>query len=336
MPLDSFEDNYNSNFIGKMHWVNINGVYMNALDKKVSKNVINVKGSLIVDEDIICDATIYDDDIKYTKMILNYAKLKGIKTLYVQHPTKVNEYLEYLPYNKGDLAVNTDDYWLREISADNYNLLDLTNPQYKAKMFYKTDHHWTNESALNAAQAILKKLGLSDELCDSSNYDFDYYEDSLLGSAGIKIGEGYVGKDDFYIFYPKFDTDLVYSHYVNGEYTFGSQGEFKECFIDKSVVEDKEYNNKFNAFLYGGYAENIIHNNNINDGSRLLIISDSFARPMTQYLSLAFEETRYLDPQVGRYNDSLIEYIDEYRPDYVVVMYSLNYELGLLQTELKN
>ena len=33
-------------------------------------------------------------------------------------------------------------------------------------------------------------------------------------------------------------------------------------------------------------------------------------------------ETRYLDPQEGRYNDSYIDYIDEYQPDVVVMMYT--------------
>lgn len=42
---------------------------------------------------------------------------------------------------------------------------------------------------------------------------------------------------------------------------------------------------------------------------------------MTQYLSLSFSEVRYLDPQDGRYNDNYLTYINDYKPDIVIVMY---------------
>ena len=46
---------------------------------------------------------------------------------------------------------------------------------------------------------------------------------------------------------------------------------------------------------------------------------------MVQYLSLCFGETRYLDPQEGRYNDSYIQYMRDFQPDVVVIMYSGDY-----------
>lgn len=334
-PLDSFEESYNENFFWKMHLVDVNGIYMRALNKDVIKGVINVNDNLILDSDIVYDISIYEDDINYTKKVLDHAKLGGAKTLYVQHPTKVNEFLEFVPYNKANNAVNTDEYWLKQMSKGKYDVLDLTDIKYEANAFYKTDHHWTNKSSLNAAKAILEKLELDSSVCDVSNYTVDCYRSSLLGSAGIKVGEGYLGKDDFEIYYPEFETNLEYKHFVNGECIFESKGNFKDCFINYEIVNDSNYNNKYNAFLNSGYVENIVYNNKISNGSKLLIVSDSFARPMTQYLSLSFQETRYLDPQVGRYNESIIDYIDEYNPDYLIVMYSLHYETNLLIDELK-
>ena len=57
--------------------------------------------------------------------------------------------------------------------------------------------------------------------------------------------------------------------------------------------------------------ENIIVNEGCDDNSKLLLISDSFARSMVMYLCQAFHETRYLDPQEGRYNKSYIDYIEK-------------------------
>lgn len=43
---------------------------------------------------------------------------------------------------------------------------------------------------------------------------------------------------------------------------------------------------------------------------------------MTMYLSSAFSEVYYLDPQEGRYNDSYIAYIKKVKPDIVIMMYT--------------
>jgi len=56
------------------------------------------------------------------------------------------------------------------------------------------------------------------------------------------------------------------------------------------------------------------------NNTKALLITDSFGRSMSQYLSLYFKELRYLDPQKGRYNDSYLKYIDQYKPEIVIVM----------------
>lgn len=47
-------------------------------------------------------------------------------------------------------------------------------------------------------------------------------------------------------------------------------------------------------------------------------------------LSLCFKETRYLDPQKGRFEDNYLEYIEEYTPDIVIVMYDAEINTGRL------
>ena len=131
-----------------------------------------------------------------------------------------------------------------------------------------------------------------------------------------------MGKDEFNILVPDFDTDFSYKHYIDGKLQKNTEGNFKEAFVDENLLKDNDYYNKYNACLYGGYVENIILNNNCTNGKKLLLISDSYARPMVMYLGLAFSEIHYLDPQEGRYNESYIEYINEYKPDVVIMMYS--------------
>lgn len=193
--------------------------------------------------------------------------------------------------------------------------------------FYKTDHHWTIELCLLTFQDIVGQLnsryGLNldsdKKIRDMNNYKIEEYSNSFLGSAGIRTGKLYAGQDDFRIFVPKFKTDFEYEHYVGGELSKETKGSFSEAFIDKGKLE-KSYKNKYNAFMQGGYYENIIRNNLADNEKKLLLIGDSFSRPLSQYLSLCFKETRYLDPQEGRYNESYVKYMERYNPDVVLVV----------------
>ena len=210
-------------------------------------------------------------------------------------------------------------------------MLDIRKELDDNLEFYKTDHHWTVGSAFLAAQSVVKSLNtnydleLDEEILQQDKFRELVWENSFLGSMGIRTGKYYVGKDDFTMLEPTFETDLTYKHFINAELEKEKEGDFVEAFVDLTILDDPDYNNKYNACLNGGYVENIIVNHQKPDGLKTLIVSDSFARPMVQYLSLCFGETRYLDPQEGRYNDSYIQYMRDFQPDVVVIMYSGDY-----------
>ena len=84
---------------------------------------------------------------------------------------------------------------------------------------------------------------------------------------------------------------------------------------------DPDYNNKYDSYGFAASVENRVNNYNADNNNKVLLIADSFARPMFTFFSLCFAETRYLDPQEGRYNDSFIEYIKQYKPDVIVMMF---------------
>lgn len=121
---------------------------------------------------------------------------------------------------------------------------------------------------------------------------------------------------------PTFDTDLSFKHYVKGECNKSYAGTFEDAFINEALLDDASYLNKYNAFLHGGYVENIIENRLASNDLKVLFVGHSYGRYLVQYLSLHFAETRYLDPQNGRYNDNYIAYVEDYQPDIVIVMYA--------------
>lgn len=330
---DEIETSYEENFYRKMDFVDLNGfVHKIAGQKLVNGAIKGEHKKLFLSE---------DKDYKFNKnqeylnvqdacCILNKAKDMGAEVLYVQRPMKFIQGEDKLPYGMTVEYNDAYDFWVENISLNGIDTIDLRASLENKLEFYKTDHHWTVESSFYAAKNIIEFLDISGngevnfnvELFDEKKYSLETYGRTFLGSEGVKTGKYYVGKDKFNILVPDFDTNFSYKHYIDGKLQKNTEGTFKEAFVDENLLKDNDYYNKYNACLYGGYVENIILNNNCTNGKKLLLISDSYARPMVMYLGLAFSEIHYLDPQEGRYNESYIEYINEYKPDVVIMMYS--------------
>lgn len=329
-PEINLESKYTINFKQRMEFVNLNGLVCKGLNQKIVNGTIkasNGKLFLTTDTDIKFDANSEQLLIQNSLKILEYAKEQGAFPLFVQRPDKYNSEVDSLPYH---MSIDVDrkySYWLDCMNNKKIKTLDLRKIN-DCKNFYLTDHHWNNESSFNACNHIVLKLNeegqitLNSSVLTKKNYYTWSFKKAFLGSEGIRTGKYYTGMDDFNILIPKFKTSFSYDHYINHKKDLHKTGKFEDAFIDQSILKDKSYYNKYNSFIYGGYVESRIVNHKASNNKKVLLISDSFSRPMVQYLALHFKEMRYLDPQEGRYTDSYKEYIKKYKPDIVVLMYN--------------
>lgn len=327
------ENEYNESFYKRYNYVELNGLSARIINQRIingtirdKNNQLNLMDNLEYHFDEKTERTKVDRAVK----ILDAAQDKGAQVLYVQRPWKNADGGENtLPYG---LQLDYDeqfDYWCESIANVGYPVLDFRESLKDDLSFYDTDHHWTIESSLAGAKNIAARLSreynleLDEEnLLDRRNFNEKIYKDSFLGSEGIRAGEYYAGKDDFDVIWPKYDTNIEYWQYHNHEQTDYRAGDFKQAFVSMNLINDESYNNKYFSYLFNGDCENIIINHNANNKTKVLLISDSYSRPMSTFLSMCFYETRYLDPQEGRYTDSLVEYINEYNPDFVIFMFA--------------
>lgn len=332
MMPNEIEAVYNSNFYERMGYIDINGFARRILGQKIVNGAIKDKNGYLN----LVDNTEYKFDVKKEKdksdkaiQILEYAKESGADILYVQRPWKnSDESEEVLPYGitlEYGLQFN---YWCERMEEENVPVLDLREALNEHELkFYKTDHHWTIRTSLYAAGKIINtlndnyNLNLNEQLVDINNYDSEIFKNCFLGSQGIKTGKYYVGKDDFEVIIPKFDTSTILFRYDNEGLVEKRSGNFSDAFISYDLINDENYNNKYSSYTFDGYIENRIYNYNADNNLKVLLIADSFSRPLVTFFSQCFYETRNLDPQAGRYTDSYVEYIEEYKPDVVVMMF---------------
>lgn len=220
-----------------------------------------------------------------------------------------------------------------ELTVAGIPIINLRDSEKIAKIgreerFYKTDHHWTMQTNFTAFRDIVERveedLGWnlrSENFMDLGNYEIFEKEDCFLGSFGIKVGKYYAGKDDFVIYLPKTDTAYTFEKYDSNQNLMQTkEGSFKEALIDWSIITDDSYNNKYNAFSNQGSVENRFINHSAFNDKKVLLISHSYGRPLSMYLSLCFGQLRNIDLQDGRFTGDVVAYVEEYDPDLVIVM----------------
>lgn len=323
------ENTYNNNFWNRLSFVDIQGLISYLTGQQILNGVIKGTDGKLNLQDNLNYKFIEQEESSKTKRaisILKHAEEKKAKVLYVQRPWST----DCLPYGYKFELDEQFDYWCDSMDQAGFPVVDLRTSIKNNLKFYKTDHHWTIESSFYANQFIIDTLNqvynlkLDSEKVHTNieNYQNKKYPDSFLGSEGIRTGKYFSGKDDFELILPEFPTNFTYTQFRNHRQSWKAAGSYDDVFVDWEKVNDPNYNNKYNTITYDGYIENRIINHNAENNLKVMLIADSFARPMVTYLANDFKETRYLDPQEGRYTDSYIEYIDNYQPDVVIMMFA--------------
>ena len=331
------ENLFNSQFPNKSFYIDLNSLFLKVINKHEMNGVTRDNSNYlhVINTDIPDILTIKKDSRSLVKLF-EHARKNNIKFIFVQAPAKVIDGQTVLPVGIRDFTNDVYDLWCGIMTENDIPVLDLRKTLKDNLDFYKTDHHWTTTTSMHAAESIIEALntkyntGITPYWADSNGpqYKKKVWSKSFLGSYGIKVGRFfYSGKDDFEMYVPTFKTNIEYTHYMNGKIEKKKIGSFEKAFLDYEILDDPNYKNKYNACLFGGYVENVIINHYAGNNTKVLLVTDSFGRSMSQYLSLYFKELRYLDPQKGRYNDSYIKYMDQYKPEIVIVMYNSSISL---------
>ena len=245
-----------------------------------------------------------------------------------------NYYLEYYETFADKLEKNEIDYIhvVELMQADNISMEEA---------FFITDHHWKPETGFWMANKICEKLSneygfaYDESLLDIENYDVKVYENYFLGSQGRKVGQYFtsLGMDDFSLISPKFDTDLQVMD-KRGTFT----GTFEDTIFDFSFIEysDKYLDNPYGIYCGGDFGLQVLDNLQSEDGVKILIIRNSYAGVVSPFLSLVADEVHTVDVRHWEGTDkskTILEYIEELSPDYVLVLY---HRFGLDMFEFRN
>lgn len=320
----------------KTSLVGVNGLFQKLINRSyIEDNEANVyrldNGHLVYSIDKIDNESIawFSDN---TSAFAEELAKENIPLLYVQIPFKIKDGDNKMPagcYEYANSNANALVSTLKNQGVNVYDLRDdmsnLSSEEYSSK-FYKTDQHWTNETALWAADSIAKnmhkicKTTYQGKLFDQNNFSTKTYENWFLGSFGKKTGSLYAGVDDYNLVLPKYDTSFKF-HAVTEKGDIDRSGNFEEALLDKKNLEKDLYNNNtYETYTGGNYKLTKITNKKNPNGSKVLLIRDSFSCSMMPFLALSYSELDSVD--LRYYKQSISKLATKGNYDAVIIAYN--------------
>jgi len=277
---------------------------------------------------------------------------KGVKFLYVQHPSKSCKYIaQQCPFGSigMDSSEHKADKFINFCKRENIDFIDLREELYKTgnswdDAFYKTDHHWKAETGFWAFQIVAEKLKekygfyFDDTLVDTSSYNCipNYQNNLSLGSKGKYVGRYFTcSLDSITKISPKFDSnysivfltgnldDAVDRLPVKG--SFDEVCLYERCLVKKPITSYKLYSMDSYSFYNDGNMSRYVLNLNAPNDKKILLVRDSYSGVFSLFLYGTCKEFYEIDLR-NYHSESLLDCISRVKPDIVIIMANYMFE----------
>lgn len=318
---NKFETDQATCFYQKFEFINLNGLMRNILGQHEMNGVVKLNnGSLTGISSKTSDEALHSY-CESVKTLNNYLDSQGIELLYATTPYTVSKYDPQLPLGKTDYGNDNIDRFMKLLDNEGIDTIDFREEIYndglnQYDMMYKTDHHWTTKCGFYAycklENYLTDKLGceVDERISNIDNYTVTTYKKWHLGSNGQRTGIYFAGIDDFDLIIPDFETKIQ-----RGEDVANMQ----DLVINMAPLSNKKYTSRYTYDYVLDRALGEYKNLDCKNDKKILIMTDSFGKSVNPYLIMGFSEIRTLQSSSSDWLSK--QYIDEYQPDAVIIMY---------------
>ena len=304
-------------FPAKKGFVELNGAFCRTVGRRLCNGVAKTDGGLLVKKSA---PRLLGQDASVVRFA-NWLRAKGIEYAYVQLPAKMDLGTEMCPPCMVHSAYRTIDALLREMAQGGVETMDLrpdlaANPDLVRRFFYRTDHHWNNDAVFHSFVRIAARLGHS---VKEDDWTRTVVPRCFLGSEGRRTGRLFSGLDDMILYCPKFKTqmslDIPSAHvHVAGNF-------LRTNMRNASRIRPGEVNERAYSQAYVGEVAPIARHRNPRAPVRrkVLVIGDSFVRPLEAFLSTVVTDLCVVDPRRYR-KGTIADCVRSFKPDIVLQM----------------
>lgn len=146
--------------------------------------------------------------------------------------------------------------------------------------FYRTDHHWTTQSAYSAYTKLCSHLGI--EPLDIGKFKTEEITDEFKGTLYSKTLNENIA------------ADSITAYYSDSEYSLKIKDEVYDSLYFENFLTEKD---KYSFFLGGNHGICTVTNKNITNGKKMLVIKDSYANCFVPFIAEHYSEITIVDPR---------------------------------------
>ena len=322
LPKQTFSEQENR-YLSKLPSFNyedlVNGVYSENLDTFINDHFVFRNFFLKLNSFLQVstgkaennDVYIGKDGYLFEKFDYNLEKEKNIKknSLIINDFAKkieVPSYFMLIPnsiyINKNKLPENVEVASQNEIINDVYDICKNTINVYTVPtllknknkdLYFKTDHHMTSYGSYLIYQDFCKKANI--RAVSLRDFKEKIVAIDFLGTLDSKAQ----------IINQEKDIIKVYKNGINENIEVNYDGKIYNSIFNKDYLDKKD---KYSYFLNGNNAK-VVVKTKINNSKKLLVIKDSYAHILSQFLCQNYEEVHFIDPRY--YNLQISDYVEE-------------------------
>ena len=343
MGEESFKDmtkEIAENYVSSKLWlrsdfINCNGLFARMTGRRAyNQTMLMNNGMLNYGSETFSEAPDETLEINLSDSVLqlsDFLQTKNIPLFFVLAPVKEDLEGELLPKPFHNYQNDTGNHLLELLSDKGVDTLDLRpyvsqNGESSGKYFYRTDHHWNGDGALQGFGILMDELKnrydptLDTTYADPDNWNRVILENAFLGTHGKRVGKLYDGLDDVIWYEPDFETDMSLSI---PDYSLFFRGSFPEVNVREEYREKQDLIAVPPYVIYiGGDYPSVQHRNmDAPNLKKVLFLKDSFGLAIQAFLSTEFSAVDVIDPRY--FTDAgIAEYCEWTRPDLVIMMMS--------------
>lgn len=296
---------FSDQFVGRDGWISLKYLISKFSGIKKIDDVFLGKGTLIQDTSSVNEEYKQKNIDAVNAFVSNH---QGLNTYFLDSPNAVSVYEDRLPMfsQVKDQNAQIDDYYAK-LNTTNVDVRQNMADHKDETLFYKSDHHWTSLGAYYAFEVLAEAMGLGEVSKDQ--YDIYTVANGFKGTLASRTGS--VGiSDSIDIYVDKNTPDYLV--------TYSSDNTTTPSIYNSKALET---NDKYTVFMNGNSSHIRIECDN--DSSRhLLLIKDSYANSMIQFLLPYFRTIDIVDPRY--YYDSVESLIEPNLISDVLFLYNSN------------
>lgn len=304
--ISKVDEYINDHFVFRDMWLKIKSSMEIMLGKSENNNVYIGKNGYLFEKILYTPKS----EKNINELVNNINKFKentNITTYFMFVPNSIYINQDKLPkfaqtINQEEIINNT---YNKTKNIININTLDVLKENKNDYIFFKTDHHITSDGAYLLYKEYCKYANIK----PITEYRKEEVTDSFLGTFDSKAQIINQKKDKIIVYKNSNNTEGIEAIYDKET----TNSIFNEKFLDKK--------DKYSYFLNGNNAKVVVKTKQKN-GKKLLVIKDSYAHIMSQFLCQNYEEVHFIDPRY--YVFSIEDYAKENQVSEVLFLYNIS------------